>query len=133
MISLPPIVRYFVLCNDLVADPNNANNVSLVNLIHSMRSTATPPFPFAADPFCAFAALANCRGKGTFDLWVVEAESTSRIHRLSPKEVDFGVNPLHVYGLPIRIGHCVFPSSGLYWVELSYNGEVIAQQNLLVE
>ena len=133
MISLPPVVRYFILCQDLVTDPNDANNVSLVNLVHSMRSIATPPFPFAAAPFCAFAALANCRGKGTLDLWVVDADSANRIHRLPPRKVDFGANPLHIYGLPIRIGHCVFPSSGLYWIELLYNGQVIAQQNLLVE
>lgn len=131
MISLPPVVRYLVLCQDLLIDPHNAKNVSLVNLIHAMRSTLTPPFPFAAE-FCAFAALANCRGKGTFDLNVVDADTRVTIHQHPPKKVDFGADPLHVYGLPIRI-HCVFPDDGLYWVELLYNGEVVAQQNLLVE
>lgn len=133
MISLPPVVRYFFLCRDYLIGPHGSTNASLVNLIHSIRSTGSPPVPFAAEQLWAFAGLANCRGKGTFDLCVVDADSGNVIYRMPPKDVDFGADPLHVYGLPIRMGHCIFPSDGLYWVELMYNGEVIAQQDLLVE
>ena len=132
MISLPPVVRYFVLCQDFLIDPGRPADASIVKLIHSIYSKEKPPFPYLMDEICAFAGLSNCRGTGKFEVCVVEADSGETVHQMAAMPVDFGLDPLRFFGLPIRIRRCVFPNAGLYWVQLRYNGREIAEQDLLL-
>ncbi len=131
MNPVTPIVRYFVLCQDFLIGPSSPNDISLIKLIYSTRAP-DGLFPLALNQICAFAALANARGVGEIDVRVVEADTGDETHRTGSSRIDFGSDPLRIHGLPIRLRHCVFPSIGLYSVELCYNGSPIAQQDLLV-
>lgn len=132
MNSVPPIVRYFVLCQDFLIGPQSPNDVSLIRLVFSIRVPEPRKFPFVLDEICAFAALANARGTGSIDVRIIEADTNEEVRRTASFPVDFAFDPLRVHGLPIRLQRCGFPRTGLYLVELRYNGQPIAQQELPV-
>jgi hypothetical protein len=40
-----PMVRNLIVCEEIISDPSNPKRVSLVNLIHSIKSLQAPPYP----------------------------------------------------------------------------------------
>jgi hypothetical protein len=132
MSGVRPVVRYLILCQEVVVDPTNPLQVTLVNLVSTIRSLSIPAFPVIRPQICAFIQMTECRGAG--DLWVeiVHADSGSTVFRTQTRNVAFGNDPLEVLGLTFRIRNCPFPSAGLYWVQLWYDNGVLAQQALVV-
>lgn len=84
------------------------------------------------EEFCAFAALTNGRGKALVSVSVVHADTEEEIARMPARQVNFGDNPLPVFGLPFRIRNCVFPEPGLYWIRLHVDEAILAQQDLIL-
>jgi uncharacterized protein DUF6941 len=132
MPSVPPLVRDFVLCEDMIIDPANPTKISLVNLIYSIYSSEDPPFPLRRERFCVFAALTNGHGLGRIELEVIEVETQDVVYRLDLGDFVFGNEPLRVYGVPIRIRSCVFPKPGWYSVQLLCDGATIAEKQLVL-
>lgn len=130
--TVPPIVRDLVLCEDFVRDPENSSRISLVNLVYSIRPTDPPEYPATQQALCAFAALTNGHGSGTMELRIVQVDSGDEIRHWELGVIGFGDDPLRVFGLPIRLQTCVFPAPGWYWVQLDFDGHTIAQKDLLL-
>jgi hypothetical protein len=64
---------------------------------------------------------------------VVQADTDLAILETPSRDIVFGNDPLHVLGLPVRIKDCVFPEPGLYWIQVWYEGRLIAEQDLLLK
>ena len=132
MKKVPPVVRHFVLCEEVVVAPEYPDKVSLLNLIYAIRSRETPAYPLLNEEFAAFVMLTNARGNGVIGLRMIQADSQEEVYRVPQRAVNFGDDPLQVFGLPVRFRNCLFPDAGVYWVQLLFDGEVIAQQDLLM-
>jgi hypothetical protein len=132
MSSIRPVVRYLILCQDVVVDPTNPLQVTLINLVTTIRSLSEPAFPVIRPQFCAFIQMTECRGAGDLRVEIVHADTGATVFRTKTQNVAFGSDPLEVVGLTFRIRNCLFPSAGLYWVQLWYNNVVLAQQAVVV-
>lgn len=131
--QLKPSVRYLIVCEDVVVDPDKPRHISLVGLISNIRSLEEPPFPLVHHEFCVFVQMTECRGHGEARIEIQHADSGTVTFRTRTRTIPPAVDPLEVVGLCFRIRYCPFPLSGLYWVQFWYNDEAIAQQPLLLE
>jgi hypothetical protein len=132
MASLLPVVRYLILCEKIPFDPVHPRRVSLTNLIGRIRSHSQPPFPHRASEFCVYAQLTECRGDADVLIQIEEEDTQAVIFQTPSQRHSFGNDPLHVFGIKFPVRDCVFPSAGLYSVQLCYNGIVIAREPLKV-
>ena len=129
MTSSPgPLVRSLIVCEDIIADPNNPNRVSLVHVVNSIRSMKQPPYPVRNPQLCVFIQLTGCRGPGEFRVEIREADMDEVIFATKTFRGSFPNNPLTVHGLRFRFRNCKFPRPGLYWLEFFFDNQVVAQQ-----
>ena len=127
---MEPEVRYLILCDDVLVDPQNLLRLNVLGLITHIRSTAATPFPLVRPLFCILVILTGCQGAGELSYRIVQSGTRRVIFRNQPRPVQFGGNSGDAIGLLFRIRNCTFPSEGLYWVELIFSGIVIARQPL---
>jgi hypothetical protein len=127
-----PVVRSLIVCEDIRLDPANANRVSLIHLIHSIRSVDTPAYPLLYRQLCLYVQLTGCRGPAEVRVAVRQADTEKAVVFTPAWTVQLRNDPLSVHGLRFRIRDCRFPAAGLYWVEFWYNNEVLAQQPIVL-
>ena len=127
-----PTVRYLIVCEDILTDPAVPQQVSLLNLVSSIRSQIQPPYPLSHPELCVFVQLTECRGSASCRVEVVQADSNDAIFQTRTRAVAFPTDPLEVVGLSFRLRNCSFPEAGLYWIQFWYNDAMIAQQPLLL-
>ena len=127
-----PIVRYLIACGDILVDRFPPWNVTLVNVVSAIRSLQYPPFPFQHAELCVFAQLANGRGSAELWLQIVRVDDDEVVFKGSKHLVSFRRNPLESVGVRFRVVSCQFPSPGLYHIEPWCDGQMIAQQPLVV-
>ena len=65
-----PVVRYFLLCDDVRIDPDHPNCVQVDCLMSTIVSLEQPPFPLQREMICAYLTLAECYGRGTAQIRV---------------------------------------------------------------
>lgn len=127
-----PVVRNLILCEEIVNDPDFPKRVSLLRLISKIRTPSTPPFPALLSAFAAFAQLANCRGTGELWLAILAEDRGAIVYRTPPRRVNFPNNPLAVHGIAFRFHEIVVHAPGLYWVQLWFESDLLAQQPFTV-
>ena len=133
MAGIHPVVRYLIACENITADADDPNRVSLLNLVSAIRPLADPPYPFRYPELCIYLQLSGCRGPADGRIDIVHADLGRPIFRSRTRAVPFPNDPLEVVGLSFRIRHCTFPESGLYWLQFWYNNVPIAQEPLLLK
>jgi hypothetical protein len=119
-----PVVRFMILCEDVVADPGNPRRLSLIGLLNAIRSTGDQPYPLLYREICIYVQMTECAGLGEFRVQLYHADSGSLIFETNSYEREFGDDPLEVHGMFFRIKNCRFPGPGLYLFEFCYNGIV---------
>ena len=129
MNGVRPVVRYLIVCKDIVLDPTT-KQVNLIGLISTIR--ALQSFPIRHEELCVFVQLIECRGAGRIRVQIVQADTDRIIFRTRTGSVSFGNDPLEVLGVRFRIRNCDFPVAGLYWVQFWYNDELIEQQPIVL-
>jgi hypothetical protein len=132
MSELHPTVRYLIVCEDVQPDPEQPRRITLVGLISAIRSLETPPFPLLHREICVFLQCTECRGPAEGRIEIQHADSGDVLFRTRTRTIQFSNDPLEVVAANFRIRNCLFPESGLYWVQFWYNEEMIAQQPLLL-
>lgn len=104
------VVRYWIVCEDILYPTGNRNKATLVNVTSFIRASDDLSFPVKPPELCVFAQLTECRGNATVRLDVVQADTEVLVDRIEPVAVTFGSDPLHVYGVPFRLRGCSFPA-----------------------
>jgi hypothetical protein len=128
MSQVHPTVRYLILCEDVQTDTDNPRRVTLVGLISAIRSLGQPPFPLLFREICVFIQLAECRGPADGRIEIHHEDSGQVVFRTRTRTIPFGSDPLEIVGVTFRIRNCLFQEPGLYWAQLWYNEQMIAQQ-----
>lgn len=126
MSRLPsPVVRSLVACEEIVRDADT-QQVSLLRVVNTVRSNGAPAYPALRPHFAVFAVLTSGRGAGELWMEIRAAEGEGVIYASPRQRVAFPDDPLMLHGASYRIRNLVFPLPGLYWVQLRYDGAVIA-------
>jgi len=133
MTSLPvPIVRSMIVCEELIRDPWNPKRLSLINVIHSIRSNGVPAYPLRYQGFDVFMQLSECRGKCKLEIRIRAADTDAVVFQTKSRIMQAPNTPLLVQGLYWRIRKCTFPSAGLYWVQFWIDDQMLAQQPIVL-
>jgi hypothetical protein len=130
--SVNPVVRNLLVCEEVATDPGNLNRVSLVGLIHAIRSLEKPPYPLLYRPFEVIVQMTGCRGPGEVRVEIRVADTNELVFRTRARLAPFRDDPLCLYGLRFRIRDCRFPAPGLYWIQFWYNNAVLSQQPIIL-
>jgi hypothetical protein len=113
------------VCEAIVAD--RQNRVSLVHLLSTIRPAG---YPARHPQLCVFAQLTECRGAADVRVVIRDADTDRPLFGSPARRVDFPNAPLTLHGLRFRLLDNPFPRPGLYWVELWYDNDVLAQTPL---
>jgi hypothetical protein len=134
MDGVHPVVRYLIVCEDVQVDPDNRRRATLVNLISTIHSLEQPAFPLLCRELCVFVQMTECQGSAEVELRIVHADTGQFVYPgpQVPWRADLPSDPLEVVGLPFRIRNIEFPEAGLYWVQLWYNSQLLAQASVLL-
>lgn len=125
-----PVARSWIICEDIVTDPDNPGRVCLMWLTNRIRGTGSPPFPLVHPELCVFGQLTACRGRA--ELWaeIRHADDDAIVFRTRRRTHTFPNDPLRVHGLRFRMLNLLFLEPGLYWVQLWCNDRMLAQNPL---
>jgi hypothetical protein len=119
-----------LLCREVRRDPSAPGRVDLLGLIVSVRAGPTNSYPLQLPDLTVFALLTGRYGEGTVHVTVREADTEALVYNSPEQTLAASTNPLAVRTAMIRITGCSIPRAGLYWVQLCYNDEVIAEEPL---
>ncbi|MBX9625966.1 MAG: hypothetical protein K2X82_19360 [Gemmataceae bacterium] len=131
--AVRPTVRIYAVCEEVVPDAADPNRLSLLRLVHALRPKLGSRYPVLHPVLTVFAQLTGGRGPIAVRAEVRHADTDAVVRRTRPFATAFPANdPLAVQGVAIRIENVAFPAPGLYWVELWYDDEVLAQAPVLL-
>lgn len=123
-----PLVRYLLLSQDFVVDPDDPRQISIVNLLASYN--VLEDYPTLIEEICCVAAVSGGRGSGQVQVVCVDEESERGLFAGQVHEVHCGEDPLDLMIVPFRIRDCYFPKPGMYSFQLFWNGELIGTCSL---
>jgi hypothetical protein len=132
MSGVRPVVRYLVVCEDIRVPPESPQSATLVNLISTIRSLGSPPFPLRYPELCVFLQLTECRGPVDARVEIAHADSDRVVFRTRTRSLPLPHDPLEVVGFWFRIRRCLFPEAGLYEVRFYTDEVLLAQQPLVL-
>ena len=121
--TVKPIVRYMILCDDWETDPVNALSINIFGLLTNIHPLELPPYPLYRD-LCVFLILTGGRGVGDGQIVCVLEQTDQKIFETPKRQISFGPDPLEIVGVSFRIRRCPFPGPGIYLVQFLYNDEV---------
>ena len=76
--TVKPIVRYMILCEDWDSDPDDPLCVNILGLLSSVRSLEVPPYPSYRD-LCVFLVPTEGRGIGEGQILCVFEETDQKV------------------------------------------------------
>jgi hypothetical protein len=132
MNGVEPVVRLMLLCDDVERPADTPTKVNILGLVHAITVAEDAVFPLEFAQLTVYLALAGGRGSARINLVGVEADTEQIVFQTPERSVDFGNDPLMVRGLTYRIQTISIPRPGLYLIQFRCNGNVLAQQPLLV-
>jgi hypothetical protein len=128
--TIKPIVRYMLLCDDWRLESPNNRRVTVIGLIWNIHSIEDPPYPLSYREFCVFLALTDGRGQGEGRIVCVFEDTGETVFETRNRPIPFGPDPLEVVGVPFRIRDCSFPRPGRYSVQFWYDGVMVEERPL---
>jgi hypothetical protein len=126
MNGIPPVVRYLIVCDDVLTSAQYTTKpviVGLTTVVHANR------YPFQLAKLCVFLVLTGGRGQGNAKLRLLDDATEAVVVEFS-HPVTFPADPLTVSGIPWRLTDLEFPKPGVYRIEFLYNDVSLAQQLL---
>jgi len=122
------IPKAFILCEAITASAAGPGRKDLGGVGLSLIRAAGPyPIKYS---FWVYLEMTNQKPQGILRLALMRADSGRR-HFFREIAVQFP-DPLHNMRIGVRLFNCVFPRSGVYFVEAWYDGEWLTDQRLEV-
>ena len=125
-------ILHVIPCNRIETDQDNYHRFNVIGLTTSIQSRAEPPFPFVHRQFVTLVVCTGGEGVGNLVLRIIADSSPRIIFSTPPRHVRFVGDITAIGAVVFRIQNCVFTAPGLYWIELLFDGSVIARQRLNV-
>jgi hypothetical protein len=121
-----PMLKAFVLCDNITDNPTNRDQKDLQGAGLSRRK-CVDPFPVKLS-FWIFAQLSDRKETGEVRLALMRADSGRR-YFFRPVTVRH-TDTVQATVFCVRLYDCVFPERGIYFVELSYDNVWVVDQRL---
>ena len=125
--NILPVVRYFLLSEDISTNPVDPKKVTVIDLLTTIRSKDDPAYPVLIPEICCTVWLTDGRRSGEAQIVCVEDETAEKLFASRRHVVQLSEDPLEVSIVAIRIGDCCFPNPGLFTFEFYWNGQKLAE------
>lgn len=125
--TVPPVVRYMILCDDWLIEPDAERRVHIIGLNSQVAAPDDQVFPLTLD-LCVFLVLTEGRGSGLARIVCIDADRGGPIFRGAGRQITFGDNPLELGGVGMRIRDCKFPRRGLFSLQFWFDGKMIEER-----
>lgn len=109
-----PIVRNFLVCQDVIADARNPRLVSIIRVLCRVRADFQQGSGAILDRLCVYVQLTECRGDVELDVRVRMAESGAAVRATSPIRVKASEDPVEIVQASIAIEPIWFPRPGSF-------------------
>jgi hypothetical protein len=127
--GLLPFVRHMVLCEHAESQPDNPRRVNIYGVLTRAVALGDPSqFPRHFG-FSVYMTLTECRHGGASRIVVSHADSHEVCYASQPQIMSFGIDPLAIHDIVIRVPSCKIPRPGVYLVEFEFDGVVLAQES----
>ena len=110
-----PVVRYFILCDQVVVDPTNSHRMSLHGPVSVIRP-ASGSYPLRLEQLCVLCQWTESRADHRFRLTIEEPQGHT-VYRSLERVLPTSGDPLAIHNMVFRVRELVFPRAGLYEVE----------------
>jgi hypothetical protein len=127
MSPVNPFGKVVYLCDDVLRD-RASGKLHFFGLFEDVVPPSHVGYPFRLGRMCVVAQLAGGVGQVPFHVEVVEGATQRLLRKAGPFALTFG-GPQVVTAL-VRIRNCVFPSAGVYFVELYVGGQFLDDRSL---
>ncbi|HEX5102360.1 MAG TPA: hypothetical protein VFV87_01015 [Pirellulaceae bacterium] len=128
--SVPPIVRHMIACEDYEVAPPPSQRLSIHGLLTGLR--AIDPFPVLYQGFCVVLVLTDGRGVGDGQIVCVVEETGQPVFGSQVHPIHFSNDPLERVVAPFRLRACPFPFPAMYSIQFWYNQQLIHECPLRV-
>ena len=132
MSGVNPVVRHMLLCDDIRPNPSNPNKMDVLGLVSTIHAVAESDYPLHVPMLCVYLEIAGGRGIGQARIDCRQADSGLVMFSSPTHKLNFPPDPRAVRGLAFRLVDCMFPQSGLYWVQFCYNQQILTEQPVVV-
>jgi hypothetical protein len=126
-----PIVRSLVACELIRPDTEKPKQLTLIRVVNSVRPLPGQGYPVIRPDFSVFALVTDGRGSGEVWIELRHADSDRTIYHSRRLRVRFPTDPLQLCGMSFELHNVAFPTPGLYWVQLWFDGELLADLPIL--
>lgn len=131
--AVPPIVRYMIVCDEVILDPERPGKIMTVGLTTLLRWPEGSTSPLCLEKLVVLLILTDGRGAGTGRIVCVNEETNQPIFRSADRPISFeGKDPSLSHGVTFKLLECRFPVPGAYSIQFHFNGTVLARQTVLV-
>ena len=130
MSTVAPVVRHMLLCREVRRDPTTPNQIDLLGWFTGVRPGPSGSYPLWLPDLTVCVQLTGGRDEGAIRIAVREADTDALIYNGLKQTLPAFPDPLTVRLVTFRVRGCTIPRAGLYWVQLCYNDEVIAEEPL---
>lgn len=133
MVSIPPVIRHFIVCDDV----NQRGTDSLIKHDTLGVTTALRPKPGRGLPLvhpelCVYVAFSGGTGTGKVSAAVVDADTGVDVFSSALHDYTHPTDRHHLLSLVFRLRRCEFHHPGLYWIVFRCDGWEVVQTPLLV-
>jgi hypothetical protein len=118
-----PRVHVLVLCEEM---ESSVEEDGVFNLAGVRPWIAGDGFPLTQPQLCVYLQLTGHKGTTLCHLEVVRAETDDVIHATKARKVELH-GPLDVVPVGFRLRNCVFPASGLYYMQAYCDGKLLGE------
>lgn len=132
-IIIAPNVRHMILCNEALPDPQWPGRVKVNGLILQLRWPEATTAPLRLDKLVVLLVLAGGRGEGQGWVECIDEETGKQISRSAELPIRFvGKDPVAPFPGRFTLRDCYFTRPGAYLVRFFLDGNVVAQQGLVL-
>jgi hypothetical protein len=131
--ATPPVVRYMILCDDVVSDSQRPGKITIVGLTVVIKWPQGTTDPVALEKLVSLLILTDGRGAGTGRIDCINEETGQPVFASPERPISFeGKDPALPYGVVFKLQDCRFPTPGAYSVRFLFDGEELARQTVIV-
>ena len=124
-----PRVLALIVCDGI---EESDQEVGVYRLTDVRTRLDVPVFPAFRARLCVFVQMSGHRGQALCRVGIRQESTDEVIYQTKPRTISFE-DPTLVVPVVFRLRNCVFPTSGLYYVEILDETKLIGERRLLLQ
>ncbi len=132
-LSVVPHVRYLIVCDEVLPDPQRPGKLMIVGLVSLVAWPAGATAPVRLERLVVLLILTDGRGSGMGRIVCRNEETGAATFGSAATRISFeGKDPSGHYAVVFRLLDCPFPAPGVYAVQFLFDEALVQEQLITV-